>query len=209
MKKYISVLGILAVVTTASFAEEESVMLDLDTVVEEVAAEPVEAIAEPVEEVVVEEVAAEVTEPVAEPVVEPGVEESVQEPEPTNDNAERPTHLEGDADYVTFMHQYEDGINAPVVIATGEHGDFLTYISESEELLAMYNNRDKTAMFLSVENPAQYIQPGKCLVNTIPYNTIQEQGLTLGDCYLRLFCGSEMHYDGFYAIELCGKKVQD
>jgi len=204
MKKYISVLGFLAFVTTAAFAEDESIMLDLDTVVEEVATGSIESIT--VED---NSVATEVVAETTEPVQETAVEENAPESEPVTDNTEHTTHPEGDAEYITFMHQYEDENNDKTVIVTGGQGDFLTYIDESEELLEMYNNREKTAMFLSVENPSQYIQSGKCLVNTIPYNTIQEQNLTLGDCYLRLFCGSELPSEGNYAIELCGKIVQD
>ena len=204
MKKYISVLGFLAFVTTAAFAEDESIMLDLDTVVEEVATGSIESIT--VED---NSVATEVVAETTEPVQETAVEENAPESEPVTDNTEHTTHPEGDAEYITFMHQYEDENNDKTVIVTGGQGDFLTYIDESEELLEMYNNREKTAMFLSVENPSQYIQSGKCLVNTIPYNTIREQNLTLGDCYLRLFCGSELPSEGNYAIELCGKIVQD
>lgn len=209
MKKYISVLGFLAFVTTAAFAEDESIMLDLDTVVEEFATGSIESIT--VEDNgVATEVVAETTEPGQEMVAdEPVVEENAPETEPVTDNTEHTTHPEGDAEYITFMHQYEDENNDKTVIVMGGQGDFLTYIDESEELLEMYNNREKTAMFLSVENPAQYVQSGKCLVNTIPYNTIQEQNLTLGDCYLRLFCGSELPSEGNYAVELCGKIVQD
>ncbi|MBO7642893.1 MAG: hypothetical protein J6S74_02035 [Alphaproteobacteria bacterium] len=204
MKKYISILGILAFFATPTFAEDESIMLDLDTVVEEVATGSIESIT--VED---NSDATEVVAGTTEPVQETVVEENAPETEPVTDNTEHTTHPEGDAEYITFMHQYEDGTNDQNVIVTGERGDFLTYINESEELLEMYNNREKTAMFLSIEDPVQYIQPGKCMVNTIPYSTRQEQDLTLGDCYLRLFCGAELPGEGNYAIELCGKIVQD
>ena len=186
-------MGILAVATTASFAEEESIMLDLDTVVEEVASEPVEEISEPTEDVVVEEV----------------VVEDVAPEEENNETQEFTTHPEGDADFVTLINQQRQNWDEnSVVIATGERGDFLNYINETPEILDIYNRKDKVAMFLSVENPAQYIQPGKCMVNTIPYDVAKDVG-TSTDCAWRLFCGGELPAEGFYAVELCGSMVQD
>ena len=122
------------------------------------------------------------------------------------------THPEGDADFVTLINvERQNWDENAKIIAKGERGDFLTYIDETPEILDIYNNKEKTAMFLSVENPAQYIQSGKCLINTIPYNVLQEMGADENgiDCSWRLFCGSEMSNDALYAVELCGKMVQD
>ena len=122
------------------------------------------------------------------------------------------THPEGDADFVTFINQQRQNLEEnSIVVSEGERGDFLYYIDETPEILQIYNDREKTAMFLSVENPAQYIKPGKCLVNTIGYDILKEMAVDdeFSDCSWRLFCGTEMNYDGFYAIELCGKLVSD
>ena len=121
------------------------------------------------------------------------------------------TRPDGDADFVTFINQSRDSSNEIVVLNVGKMSDFLTYMNETPELLQIYKNKEKTAMFLSVENPAQYIQPEKCLVNTIPYNVLKEMGAPEEklDCSWRLFCGSEMNYDAPYAVELCGKMIQD
>ena len=117
-------------------------------------------------------------------------------------------HPEGDADFVTFIHQYDDPGNDRSVIANGAHGDTLTYMDETEEMLEIYNRKEKVAKFLSVENPAQYIQPGKCLVNIIHY---VETGNVVEDekphCLWRLFCGGDMNYDANYAVEICGRMV--
>lgn len=117
------------------------------------------------------------------------------------------THPEGDVDFITFINQMEQNRDENAIISRGERGDFLEYIDETPEILQIYNNKEKTATFLSVENPAQYIKPGKCLVNTIGYVILLEMAgdNEVSNCAWRLFCGTEMNYDGFYAVELCGK----
>lgn len=121
------------------------------------------------------------------------------------------THPEGDADFVTFINQQrqEWDINGEI-IATGERGDFLTYINETPEILQIYNSREKRGAFLSID-PTQYIQPGKCLVNTIGHDILQEMGAQDDalDCSWRLFCGGEINGEEPYAIQLCGKMVMD
>lgn len=122
------------------------------------------------------------------------------------------THPEGDADFVTFMNQYNQNWDEnSIIISEGPRGDFLNYIEETPEILQIYNNKEKTAKFLSVENPAQYIKPGKCLVNTIGYDILKEMAVDnkVSDCSWRLFCGSEIKGDGLYAVELCGNMVAD
>ena len=122
------------------------------------------------------------------------------------------THPEGDADFITFVNQQRQNWDEnAVIISEGTRGDFLNYIDETPEILQIYNNKEKTAMFLSVENPAQYIKPGKCLVNTIGYDILKEMAgdNEVSNCSWRLFCGTEMNYDGYYAVELCGDMVSD
>ena len=122
------------------------------------------------------------------------------------------THPKGDADFITFVNQQRQNRDEnAVIISEGTRGDFLNYIDETPEILQIYNNKEKTAMFLSVENPAQYIKPGKCLVNTIGYDILKEMAgdNEASNCSWRLFCGTEMNYDGFYAVELCGDMVSD
>lgn len=119
------------------------------------------------------------------------------------------THPEGDADFITFINvQRQNWEENAEIIAIGERGDFLTYIDETPEILEIYNNKEKTEMFLSTENPAQYIKPGKCLVNTIPYSILEEMGEDT-NCSWSVFCGTEMSYNAPYAIVLCGTMVQD
>ena len=119
------------------------------------------------------------------------------------------THPEGDADFVTFINQdrknWDENAN---IISKGERGDFLNYTDETPEILQIYNNKEKTAKFLSIKNPGQYIKPGKCLVNTIPYDVLKETDARTY-CFKRLFCGGELPSEDFYAVELCGIMVQD
>lgn len=120
------------------------------------------------------------------------------------------TYPDGDAGFVTLVNQQRDSSNDNRIISFGEMGDFLTYVNETPEILQVYNSKEKDSMFWSVENPAQYIQPGKCLVNTIGYDALEKLGAT-GDelfCSWRLFCGSNISYDQPYAVTLCGKMVQ-
>ena len=90
------------------------------------------------------------------------------------------------------------------VLATGEMGDFLIQLPETEELRKIANGQ-KNAKFLSVFNPNQYTKAGYCLVNVVPYNTMKQMG-TLDDyCHYRIYCGAPefMNYDEFYAVEVC------
>lgn len=122
------------------------------------------------------------------------------------------THPEGDADFVTFINiERQNWDENAIIINEGVRGDFLTYVDETPEILEIYNNKEKTAMFLSIENPEQYIKPGKCLVNTIGHDILKEMAGDgeVSDCSWRLFCGSEIDYDSFYAVELCGWMVEN
>ena len=120
------------------------------------------------------------------------------------------THPEGDTDFVAFINQEDkESDEERIIISFGEQGDFLTYINETPEILQIYSNKEKTVKFLSIENPAQYIKPGKCLVNTIGYDILKEIGAKNLDCSHRLFCGSEIDNGAPYAVELCGHMVAD
>lgn len=90
------------------------------------------------------------------------------------------------------------------VLATGEMGDFLIQIPETEELRKITNNQ-KNAKFLSVFNPNSYAKVGYCLVNVIPYSTMEKMGTPYNGCHYRIYCGAPefMNYDEFYAIEVC------
>ena len=89
-------------------------------------------------------------------------------------------------------------------IATGEMGDFLVSVPETEELRKIANGQ-KNAKFLSVFNPNSYAKPGYCLINIIPYSTREQMGTPDNDCNYRIYCGApeHMNYDEFYAVEVC------
>ncbi len=89
------------------------------------------------------------------------------------------------------------------VLATGEMGDFLIQLPETEELRKVANGQ-KNAKFLSVFNPNQYTKAGYCLVNVVPYYTMKKLEMPDNDCY-RIYCGAPefMNYDEFYAVEVC------
>jgi hypothetical protein len=89
-------------------------------------------------------------------------------------------------------------------IATGEMGDFLVSVPETEELRKIANSQ-KNAKFLSVFNPNSYSKQGYCLINIIPYSTMEKMGTPNNDCNYRIYCGAPefMNYDEFYAVEVC------
>ncbi|MBQ2017007.1 MAG: hypothetical protein II208_00580, partial [Alphaproteobacteria bacterium] len=65
------------------------------------------------------------------------------------------THPEGDADFITFVNQERQNWDeSSVIVSEGPRGDFLSYVDETPEILQIYNNKEKTAVFLSIENPA-------------------------------------------------------
>lgn len=89
-------------------------------------------------------------------------------------------------------------------IATGEMGDFLISVPETEELRKIANEQ-KNAKFLSVFNPNSYAKTGYCLINIIPYSTMEKMGTLNDKCHYRIYCGAPefMNYDEFYAVEVC------
>ena len=200
MKKYMSVFGILAIVTMGAYAEDVVPETELDTVIEEL-------VAEPAEDIIVEKT---VPEPEVNMVVEEVVPESevtaVEEVVPEPEVVEVTNRANSDDYYTVFMNQYKQ--DEGTVVAEGNMGDFLTYIAATPEILDMYNNKAKTAVFLSFENPIQYVQSEKCIVNTIPYNTWKELGMEndeVSHCAWRLFCGGEIQDGVNYAVEFCDR----
>lgn len=98
----------------------------------------------------------------------------------------------------------ECGDDCRTFITTGEMGDFLIQLPETEELRKIAN-KQKTAKFLSVKNPNQYAKVGYCLVNRISYNTMKKLNMPDNTCNYRIYCGAPefMDYDEFYAVEAC------
>ncbi|MBE6460638.1 MAG: hypothetical protein E7007_01880 [Alphaproteobacteria bacterium] len=98
----------------------------------------------------------------------------------------------------------ECGEECDPVLTTGDQGDFLIRLPESEALLKIAN-KTKNAKFLSVFNPNSYAKAGYCLLNIIPYSTMEKLGWENKDCHYRLYCGAPefMDYDQYYAVEVC------
>ena len=90
------------------------------------------------------------------------------------------------------------------VISKGDMGDFIVRVPETPELREIANG-NKNAMFLSVQNPNQYARAGYCLINIIPFNTMEKMGISENNCHYRIYCGAPttMNYDEFYAVEVC------
>lgn len=90
------------------------------------------------------------------------------------------------------------------VLATGEIGDYLLRVPETDELRQIAN-KQKNAKFLSIFNPNSYAKPGYCLINVIPYNAMQKLGTPNNNCHYRIYCGAPeyMNYDEPYAVEVC------
>ncbi len=101
-----------------------------------------------------------------------------------------------------FVHMVRKK-EAPVVV--GSKGDGLVKIPESPEMVA-FVSKYKDSVFVSIENPVQYIEDGYCLINVVPYELQQELGRNKGvDCRYRLFCGDvdDMTKNNMYAVEFC------
>ena len=98
----------------------------------------------------------------------------------------------------------ECGEECDPVLTTGDQGDFLIRLPESEALLKIAN-KTKNAKFLSVFNPNSYAKAGYCLLNIIPHNTMEKLGWKNKGCQYRLYCGAPefMDYDHYYAVEVC------
>lgn len=98
----------------------------------------------------------------------------------------------------------ECGEECDPVLTTGDQGDFLIRLPESEALLKIAN-KTKNVKFLSTFNPNSYAKAGYCLLNIIPYSTMEMLGWENKDCHYRLYCGAPefMDYDQYYAVEVC------
>lgn len=106
--------------------------------------------------------------------------------------------------YITLQREMVACDDCGRVIATGDGGDFLIRLPQTN---ALYNitRAEKNAKFLSIENPKQYAESGYCLVNVVPYNTVEKLGIPSNTCHYRIYCGASenMDYDQYYAVEVC------
>lgn len=111
----------------------------------------------------------------------------------------------GSDDYKNLQQAMDDcGEECAPVIATGDYGDFLIRMPETD-ILRDISNKEKSAKFLSTENPKRYAESGYCLVNVVPYNTMKNLGIPNNTCHYRIYCGApeNMDYDQYYAVEVC------
>lgn len=111
-------------------------------------------------------------------------------------------------DFVTMETELQNITSTGQVLsvaAIGPAGDYIIPIAQNETILNIASKK-KTAAFLSVENPAQYVVEGQCLLNIIPNNTMDEMGMPENKCNFRLFCGTAADMEsGTYAVELCSE----
>ena len=115
------------------------------------------------------------------------------------DNQPTPTPTATIEDFLYVRQAIKDAES--IVVAKGTEGDFVIYLDSTPELLKIAENT-KTARFLSIDTPQQYITDGKCMVNIIPYATKKKLGFADNKCNYRLFCGTDMS-SKYYAVELC------
>ena len=91
------------------------------------------------------------------------------------------------------------------IVALGTNGDYVVALPASETLTAIAA-KEKTVTFLSIENPAQYVTEGTCLLNIIPQNTMAAMNTPENKCNFRLFCGTAEEMGGeTYAVEGCSE----
>lgn len=91
------------------------------------------------------------------------------------------------------------------IAAVGPAGDYIIPLAQNDTILDVAS-RKKTVTFLSIDNPAQYVSEGQCLLNVIPNNTMEAMGTPENKCNFRLFCGSaEDMNETVYAVELCAE----
>ena len=92
------------------------------------------------------------------------------------------------------------------IVALGTSGDYVIALPETDVLREIANKK-QTVAFMSIDNPAQYVTEGKCLLNIIPDNTMQMMGTPENKCGFRLFCGTadDMNNNQFYAVEVCSE----
>ncbi|MCL2369086.1 MAG: hypothetical protein FWC83_00220 [Alphaproteobacteria bacterium] len=109
------------------------------------------------------------------------------------------------SDFCALRHEIytemtRDGAPKDPVIAEGTMGDLLVRLPQTERLKRIASAAP-SARFVSINNPEQYIIPGYCLLNAIPFPTISDNNVR---CLYRLFCGNASDMHGYYAVELCG-----
>lgn len=112
------------------------------------------------------------------------------------------------ADFATIETEINNAASAdqPIaIVALGAAGDYVISLPANETVLAVAA-KEKSATFLSIENPAQYIAEGTCLLNIIPDNTMAAMNKPENKCNFRLFCGTaEDMASEAYAVELCAE----
>lgn len=112
------------------------------------------------------------------------------------------------ADFATIETEIQNvaaqGENISIV-ALGQAGDYMLPLPATDALTAIAA-KDKTVTFLSVENPAQYVAEGTCLLNIIPQNTMAAMNTPENKCNFRLFCGTAEDMGAeVYAVEVCSE----
>ncbi|MBQ8255812.1 MAG: hypothetical protein IJY99_02500 [Alphaproteobacteria bacterium] len=118
------------------------------------------------------------------------------------DSAPKSTGPATPADFEVVMNEIQKADRQ--ILAGGEQGDFLIKLEKTDAMKDVAS-RDKNAKFLSIENPAQYIEKDFCLLNILPQATLEKIGAPDSKCSYRLFCGDTMNYDDSYAVELCAE----
>jgi len=90
------------------------------------------------------------------------------------------------------------------IIAQGKMGDFMVQVQETEALKKIAD-KEKTAKFLSIENPDAKSKEGYCLINVIPVVAMEKVGMENSTCHYRIYCGQPgvVDYDKMYAVEVC------
>lgn len=102
------------------------------------------------------------------------------------------------------MEILESAVQDTEIIAQGKMGDFMVQVQETEALKKIAD-KEKTAKFLSVENPDAKSKEGYCLVNVIPVAAMEKVGMENSTCHYRIYCGQPgvVDYDKMYAVEVC------
>lgn len=113
------------------------------------------------------------------------------------------------ADFATIEAEINNTTSSeqPIsIVALGAAGDYIISLPANEAVLAVAA-KEKSATFLSVETPEQYITEGTCLLNIIPDNTMAAMNTPENKCNFRLFCGTaeDITNNEFYAVELCSE----
>lgn len=114
------------------------------------------------------------------------------------DKADKPT-IE---DYKTV--EIAASANESVIAGIGGQGDYVMRLKETPELLEIAQ-KQKTTTFLSVTEPATYLEEGYCLLNIIP-EVVMTSINPESTCFFRLFCGTAEDITNnpeAYAVELC------